>query len=485
MKIAVVGGGISGLTSLYLLHHHSSHQVEILEKQDTFGGDAHTVLFQPDPQNRAMKNVGQILFNRSGWPNFVRFLDHLSVSVVKSAKSISITDQTGYSWGSTNLGALFSTWSNIFKWRTWSMIFDIFRFHYSALQVLGSPKANMTVGKWLAEERYGDAFRDDYLLPFVGALWSVPPDKVSSDFPIGILIQAWHNQKLLQLFDKDEYLTIEGGSKKYIDKITQSVPSSAVHSNTTVISVNPTENGVILTLITGQQKHFDHVIFAIHPHVVTRLLTEGMSVKLRNALNGIEYSKFDIWLHYDDSARPKNHKVWAAWNMFTGFHLTPKDITPSSCTPVTFDLNRLQNLPRNRYGSVLGTLNPVFEIDPKKIIARRTYEMPVVSLAQRRAADLLAENHPAIHLHPRLTITGAWQGYGFHEDGFISGYLSAVRLGASPPFQLVSSDRSVEISLWDRMVSDILEGVQCIRMSLEKYHSNVWTMSLSPKWKLA
>ena len=156
----------------------------------------------------------------------------------------------------------------------------------------------------------------------------------------------------------------------------------------------------------------------------------------------------------------------------------------SRLTRRTFDCNLLQGLDVPTYGPVLGTLNPTQRINTAKVVAKKTYEMPVMSAKLRRLAATIDQIYAHREgsqagasetlLHPAVSLAGAWQDQGFHEDGFVSGFKVAERLGAKPPFELVESDRPVEPpSTWDRVIVYLFTALRWIAVLWRTFFERV------------
>ena len=82
MRIAVVGSGIAGLSAAWLLHRE--HEVTILEKDNRFGGHAHTVEIKNDQDNTSIAvDSGFIVYNTLNYPNLIGLFDALDIKTQK------------------------------------------------------------------------------------------------------------------------------------------------------------------------------------------------------------------------------------------------------------------------------------------------------------------------------------------------------------------------------------------------------------------
>ena len=87
VRIAVVGSGISGLLTAYLLH--PEHEVTLFETEERVGGHTCTVDVAAGGRTFAV-DTGFIVFNEKTYPNFVRLLKTLGVAARPSEMSFSV-----------------------------------------------------------------------------------------------------------------------------------------------------------------------------------------------------------------------------------------------------------------------------------------------------------------------------------------------------------------------------------------------------------
>ena len=82
MKIAVVGSGISGLSAAYYLS--KKHQVDLFEKDDHFGGHAHTLKISYEDKKEVAVDIGFMVFNKKTYPNLIKFFSENNIEIEKS-----------------------------------------------------------------------------------------------------------------------------------------------------------------------------------------------------------------------------------------------------------------------------------------------------------------------------------------------------------------------------------------------------------------
>ncbi|WWC85488.1 uncharacterized protein L201_000352 [Kwoniella dendrophila CBS 6074] len=429
MKVAIIGGGVAGLSALWELNQNSDHEVHIYEKADWWGGHAHTVEFQRPGKEACDIDTAFIAINSKNYPNFYKFLVDSGIDLVKTTMSFSLSRDKGeFEWASDDLWALFCQGSNVFKPRIYRMMWDILRFNLFAVDFLSEKgeAEELSIGEYLDQQGYSQAFKEDYLLPLTAGIWSIPPEKVALDFPAMALIRFFHNHQMLQLWGKPDWLTIKGGSKTYVDYIISKVDRSKaqLHLNVGIQNINPTSDGVYITTEDGQVELFDKVILATHTDQAVKLLGENISEDELNLLGNCHWSANEAVVHYDENLMPTRKKAWTAWNYLTSTttihpdHESKTTASDVSSISITFNLNLLQNLPVSKHGQVLVTLNPPIQPDPCKTISKWIYHHPeltpqLINL-QKNLSKIQGKKNR------NLYFSGAWTGYGFHEDGWRS-----------------------------------------------------------------
>ncbi|KAK0635123.1 amine oxidase [Bombardia bombarda] len=467
-KVAIVGSGCAGIAALWALNR-SPHDVYLFEAADRLGGHTNTVEWVKG-KYKVLVDTGFIVMNSATYPNFIKFLEKVRVPTDPTEMTFAVSRDNGLlEWAGAGLDALFCQRRNIFSGRMWRMIFDIIRFNQFALDVLieedskaagtlsnghGAVRSEETIGEYLEREGYSDAFRDDYLIPMTAAVWSTSPDKCSLDFPSVTLIRfLWNHHLLTTVSERPPWLTISKGSKSYVDVVMKGFPPNHLRLNTQVESVTNEDDGrVRLNLAGGRSEVFDHVILATHGDQAYSIIRDSATNEERDILSNFRCSENTAVLHSDLSLMPESRKAWSSWNYMTkSSPLTGKGNIDQVC--LTYNMNILQHIPRDTFGDVLVTLNPLHEPDPAKVQGRFTYDHPLYTPAAVRAQQRL----PDIQNKRGISYAGAWTKYGFHEDGFSSGlYVAQEHLGARLPFAFTDSTfsrgRKPELQFADRLL---------------------------------
>ncbi len=412
MRIAVVGSGIAGMASAWLLSRR--HEVTLFEANDYIGGHTHTHHVELHGRRYAVDS-GFIVHNPVHYPLLTRLFDELGVASQPTTMSFSVRNEaSGLEYNAATLDTLFCQRRNLLSPRFHGMVRDLFRFYREAPSLLDAPEPGPTLGDWLAEHRYGAAFRDEHLLPMASALWSSPSAQILT-FPARYLVQFMANHQMLQVSGRPEWRVVRGGSSSYVRALRArwnvrerlGCPVHAVHRHA---------DGVEVCTATDSQR-FDQLVLACHSDQALRLLADA-GEREREILGAMPYQANDTVLHTDASLLPRRRKAWAAWNAFI-----PRD--PDDACTVSYCMNLLQGIDAPEPFVV--TLNRTAAIDPDKVLARMRYHHPLYSHASVAAQARKAE----IQGQRRTWFAGAYWGWGFHEDGMRSAVEVAAALGTS------------------------------------------------------
>lgn len=411
MRIAVVGSGIAGLASAWLLSR--IHDVVLFEANGYLGGHTHTHDIKLFDRSYRVDS-GFIVHNPQHYPLLTRLFEELGVASQPTTMSFSVRNEaSGLEYNATTLDTLFCQRRNLASPRFLGMVRDLFRFYRQAPALLELDDEGPTLGDYLAQHRYGDAFRDEHLVPMASALWSSPSAKILS-FPARYLAQFMANHQMLQVSDRAQWRVVCNGSVSYIEALrarwhlTERL-GCAVHS------VRRHPEGVEVQTASGVER-FDQVVLACHSDEALALLSDA-SERECDVLGAIQYQDNDAVLHTDASLLPTQRKAWAAWNA-----LIPRQ-REDACT-VSYCMNLLQGIASPE--PFIVTLNGGEAIQSDKVLRRMRYQHPVYDHASVAAQSRKAE----IQGQQRTWFAGAYWGWGFHEDGMCSAVEVARALGA-------------------------------------------------------
>ncbi|WP_370314653.1 NAD(P)/FAD-dependent oxidoreductase [Thalassolituus sp.] len=417
-KIAVIGAGISGLTSAWLLRE--KYEVHLYEENDYAGGHTQTTDVAIGDRTWPV-NTGFIVFNDWTYPNFIRLMELLGVASEDSDMSFSVKcEKTGLEYNGHTLNSLFAQRSNLFRPSFWGMIRDILRFNKETRKALSDDTLDRseTLGSYLNRRGYGRAFRDNYIIPMGAAVWSAS-EEMMMEFPLYFFVRFFNNHGMLSVDDRPQWKVISGGSRTYVERILQDLPEDQVYIKTPVEKVVRSADKVDVYSMRGCES-YDQVIFACHSDQALKML-DAPSRDEQEILGAIPYKMNDVVLHTDSRILPERELARAAWNYHIGMET-------QDCVAVTYYMNRLQNFDDAPVDFCV-TLNKTEDIDKNTILRRFRYAHPVFTregmAAQQRHGDISGIN--------RTHFCGAYWFNGFHEDGVVSALRVTEALGVPLP----------------------------------------------------
>jgi predicted NAD/FAD-binding protein len=419
MKVAVIGSGISGLAASHALREHAD--VTLFEAGRYFGGHTHTVdVTLPGPDGLVTHGVdtGFLVFNERTYPQLIALLAELGVATTASEMSFSVqapaADGRRIEWSGSSLSSLFAQRSNAVSPRFLRMVADLIRFNALATRIAAAGDDSVLrhpLGSFLDRHGFSREFRDWYLLPMLGCIWSCPTDQMLR-FPVATMIRFCHNHGLLQITRRPQWYTVVGGARNYVNSILAGIADKRL--NTPVWHVRRDDTGATVMAADGVHR-FDKVVIATHPDQALSLLADA-DAEERRVLGAIRYAANRAVLHTDASVLPQSRRAWAAWN----YERAEDTSRESASVCLHYLINRLQPLPFSQ--PVIVSLNPVKPIPSAHVLGSYDYEHPVFDMAAIRAQ----QDVPSLQGRRNAWFAGAWTGYGFHEDGLKSG-LSAAR----------------------------------------------------------
>ncbi|MEP1766313.1 MAG: FAD-dependent oxidoreductase [Sulfitobacter sp.] len=402
-RIAIIGGGISGLSAAYLLAPH--HAVTLFEAAPRLGGHARTVMAGKNGDQPV--DTGFIVFNYANYPHLTRMFQDLDVPVAKSDMSFGASINNGQiEYSVKSLRALLAQPSNLLKPGFIGMVRDILKFNKHAEDM--ATNEAMTICELVEALGLGAWFQDYYLMPLCGAIWSTPAVEIRR-FPAQALLQFFRNHALLSTYGQHQWWTVDGGSTQYVQRMEHHLRGRgvAIRTATPVHKVIRTGNQSILHSNAGAHEPFDQVIFACHSDQALRILQDP-SPEEKAALSAIRFQDNKMVLHCDIRQMPRRRATWSSWVYKID------TARPQPAIGVTYWMNRLQNIPEN--DPLFVSLNPVDPVPDHLIYDEKTFRHPVFDApalaAQKQLRDLNGQNN--------TWFAGAYTRHGFHEDGFAS-----------------------------------------------------------------
>lgn len=428
MKLAVIGSGISGLGIAYIAKQNNC-DITVYEKNDYVGGHSRTVDVILDGRNIPV-DTGFIVFNYRNYPYLTGLFEKLGVIVEKSDMSFGASIANGWlEYGTKNLADIFGQKANLLRLNFWRMIFDILKFNKCAINFIKEHES-VTLGECLDSLGMGQWFRKYFILAIGGAIWSTSVQKMM-DFPATTFIRFFDNHGLLTINDHPQWYTVTGGSREYVKLLSAGFRDN-IHLNCGVEKLHRREGKVFITDSNGNEDVYDQVIMACHADQSLKIITD-LSPEEKEILGHFKYQKNTVVLHSDESFMPKNKKCWASW-----VYINDSKDDNHSDIALSYWMNNLQNIKSSK--PLIATLNP--HRKPDNIYNQYVFEHPVFDKSAIEAQSKIDE----IQGRNNLWFCGAYQRYGFHEDGLQSAVnvakLMDLKLPWSPKFEAENDFRS-------------------------------------------
>jgi predicted NAD/FAD-binding protein len=412
-RIAVIGAGITGMTAAHNLA--GDHAVVLFERELRLGGHARTVL--AGKRGDQPVDTGFIVYNRVNYPNLVALFDKLGVPVIESDMSFGASIKGGwFEYGTATNLAFFEQKRNLIRPQFWGMFRDMLHFNNNALAA--SQDKGLTIGGLLDKLGTGDWFRDYYITPLSGAIWSTPTQGIL-DFPAEAMIRFFANHNLLGISGQHQWYTVQGGSGQYVRRLADELDRQGVEIRlgAGVMGIRREQDGVFIRAHGGEWELFDDVVLATHSDVSLAMLSDA-SGQERTNLGAVRYQPNTSVLHCDPCVMPKRKRVWSSW-----VYSEPAGAR-SDKIDLTYWMNSLQAIPHD--DPLFVTLNPNRAIREEMIYEVNTFHHPVYDLAAVAAQEKIRATNGTAN----TWFAGAWMRDGFHEDGMVSALdvVGAIRL---------------------------------------------------------
>lgn len=423
-RVAVIGSGVAGLTAAYVLNRQDS--VTLFEADSRLGGHAHT---HDVPQAGGPVlgiDTGFIVHNERTYPTLLRLFAELGIETQDSEMSMSVRcDGCGleYAGARAKGRGILPRPSTLLRGRYLLMLLEVMRFYRRARALVSAENSpsgpELTLGEFLAREKFSSYFISHFMTPIVSAVWSCDPTTALA-YPARYLFTFLAHHGLLGVSGSPQWRTVTGGSRSYVEKVAATLPE--IRLSSPVTGVRRHADGVVLTTSTGAgtltTETFDAVVIATHPAQALGMLTDASPAE-RAALGGMPYSVNHTVFHRDAAVLPSSDNAKASWN----YRLPSCDARPDKVL-VSYDMTRLQRLDPVDGGRYIVSLGESELIADNTVIERMVYEHP-----QYTPDSLRAQQRILALGDDRLAFAGAYHGWGFHEDGALSGVRAAARLG--------------------------------------------------------
>ena len=428
-RIAIIGSGISGLSAAYFLREN--FEITLFEKNAYFGGHANSV-------NVKLKNLknqdevfpvdtGFLVFNERTYPGLIDLFSRLDVKTTESDMSFSVQADVSWmkktlEWSGSDLNTVFAQRSNILRPNFWLLLKEIIRFNRitttyikESLERKSHENDALSLHAYLEKYKFGEVFQQGYLLPMLACIWSCELETMLN-YPIKSLASFCHNHGLLQIMNRPQWFTVNGGSVNYVKKITDAIQDKRLNTPIVKIDRKKIEDELKVQVYTELGSEvFDGVVLACHAPEALQIIENPSDIE-KNTLGAINTQKNTAVLHTDENVMPQRKSAWAAWNFE---NLKGRSMSDNKGICLHYWINKLQPLPFNT--NVFVTLNEKRKIDENKVIKIIQYAHPVLDEHAVQAQEKV-KNMSGLS---RTWYAGAWMGSGFHEDGFQAGKLAA------------------------------------------------------------
>jgi uncharacterized protein len=415
MKIAVIGTGISGLGAAYLLHRE--HDLVVYEKNAYVGGHSRTIDI-PIEHGTIPVDTGFIVFNDWNYPNLLGLFEQINVPYQKSDMSFGVSVNKG--WLEYSSGGLFAQRKNLIRPQYWRMLLDVFNFNKQALAYINQDPA-ISLGDCLDKLNMGTWFKRYYILAMGAAIWSCPVETIMQ-FPAQTFLRFFRNHGLLSINDRPQWYTVTGGSREYKKRLIQPFEEHILLNNGAV-KVAEKDNQIEVTDSNGSTRLFDHVIFACHADEALQMLDKPTDDE-SSILSSFQYQSNQIIVHSDTSFMPQHQQCWSSW-----VYLSEQQEDKSSGVSLSYWMNNLQNLDTKI--PIIITLNPARRPKEHLIIDEHAFTHPIFDYQAIVSQDRIK----TIQGKRNLWFCGAYQRYGFHEDGLLSAVNVVKQLGGNIPWE--------------------------------------------------
>lgn len=415
MRIAIIGTGISGLGAAYLLQHE--HELVVYEKNAYVGGHSRTIDV-PVEHGVLPVDTGFIVFNDWNYPHLFGLFDHLKVPYQKSDMSFGVSINQG--WLEYSSGGLFAQRSNLIRPQYWRMLFDVFKFNKQALAYIDRDPS-ISLGDCLEKLNMGTWFKRYYILAMGAAIWSCPVETIMQ-FPAQTFLRFFKNHGLLSINHRPQWYTVTGGSREYKSRLIQSFEAQ-IRLNNGAVSVVHQDDEIQVTDQHGDTQAFDHVIFACHADEALQMMAQP-SADEADILSHFKYQSNQIIVHSDVSFMPQHQQCWASW-----VYLSEQQEDKSNGVSLSYWMNNLQSLDTKI--PIIITLNPARRPKEALIIDEHHFTHPIFDYH----AIVSQSKIQRIQGKRNFWFCGAYQRYGFHEDGLLSAVNVVKALGGSIPWE--------------------------------------------------
>ncbi len=407
------------MAAAWLLNKHAD--ITVYEKNDYIGGHTNTQIADYNGVKIPV-DTGFIVYNKVNYPNLIQLFKILGIEEKKSVMSFSVSVDDGrIEYSSLGPKGVFAQPANLFDPYFMKMLLEIVYFNIKARSILNTNEEDMPLGDFLKKLGLSDYFMRHYILPMGGAIWSCPLSTMLS-YPARTFVAFFENHKLLSINPPIQWYTVPGGSIEYIKRITEPYKDK-IRLNSKVHKITRQNNKAVVELENGSKDEFDHVIMATHGDQALWAIKDA-SPQEKEILGSFRYQRNIVVLHRDESMMPKRKSAWASWN-----YMGKGDVMKGASISLTYWMNMLQSIDK-KY-PLFTTMNPIKEIPQELVFSKVEYEHPIFDFPAIKAQEKIE----SIQGKNNLWFCGAYQRFGFHEDGLFSALKVVNAIGVKAPWQ--------------------------------------------------
>jgi uncharacterized protein len=398
MKIAIIGGGASGIVTAYLLDKQG-HQVTIFERETTLGGHIRTLNqnIQPNHSDCNLVLENGVLEFPTSFHNFMNLMTELGVELepVNIGSALFLKNGNHYlskvaiDRNFTGIKRLIESWRmNLFYLRAASLLIAA-----KFWQIIDFRDRS------LADSFQQNSLQNTWLKLFAMYSYSIPFSQID-DCPAELVIPTLRDDVFV------DWVRIKGGVYSYIQKILDKFKGEIL-LGVEVTAIRRTATGVTIELTTGKTQEFDKVVFATPPDVVLKLLADPRPA---------EIARFAAWqgnhiqtlLHTDaDMYAPYQVKEGSEFDFFETDNQQDR-------WGYNARLNQLCGITSPVQYSLAFNLESL--ISPDRILHAQQHHTPLYTVAAfRDRQEIITTNGEFNTYH-----VGAYLGDGLHEGAITS-----------------------------------------------------------------